>query len=87
MVGYVAVRPPRAFKRQLLRLRTNYSRTISESQLLGWAEEDLALVDEEDEMVNGHAENEFDIALDEHIPLKPSPGRRFPTNYGSARAP
>ena len=58
---------------------------IGEGRLVHWAEEDIVVLeDEEDVMVNA---NEFEWGATEDIPLKPSPkrlGRSFLAKYGSA---
>ncbi|GBE84263.1 hypothetical protein BKA93DRAFT_534641 [Sparassis latifolia] len=85
---YALYFPPR----RLQHLVTSYVKThpsllrarVGERVLVRWADEDFVLDGgEEDVMVN--ADEQFD-ALDEQIPLKPSPRRSSVlTNYGSAR--
>ncbi|KAI0049347.1 hypothetical protein FA95DRAFT_1604471 [Auriscalpium vulgare] len=87
-VAYLILRPPMAVRRHttpLLRAfrRSRFRSAIGESKLLRWAQEDMALLEEEDEMVNAHGDIEFE-AFNEQIPLKPSPGRVF-ANYGTAQ--
>ncbi|THH17934.1 hypothetical protein EW146_g2971 [Bondarzewia mesenterica] len=87
LVGYLIVHPPSPIRRRLTPYvrsfrRSRFRGAIGESKLLQWAQEDMALM-EEDEMVNAHGENIF--GLDEHIPLKPSPKKGLMSNYGTTR--
>lgn len=57
-----------------------------EGRLVKWAEEDIGILDEQEDFINGNAN--FDIeygAASEEIPLTMSPKRGFfGTKYGSA---
>jgi len=89
-LGYLTLHPPQPIRRRIapyLRTfrRSRFRSAISEYKVLHWAQEDLALMDEEeDEMVNAHEEGDLG-ALDEQIPLKPSPKHGLLANYGTAR--
>ncbi|CCM03455.1 uncharacterized protein FIBRA_05588 [Fibroporia radiculosa] len=87
-IMYVLYFPPprvRAFMSSYVKRHPWLLRSrVGERALVRWASEDFVFdAGEEDTMVN--AEGDLDaIALDEQIPLKPSPRRSVVSNYGTA---
>ncbi|KDQ53930.1 hypothetical protein JAAARDRAFT_38901 [Jaapia argillacea MUCL 33604] len=92
---YLVYRPPILLRRAVLKLMKRYrihNFRVGEHTLVEWAQADMYLDPdgedlrgEEDFMVNAR-EDDYD-ALDEQIPLTPSPRKgRFISNYGSATA-
>jgi hypothetical protein len=81
-LAYVVLYPPTCILR-LIQARIDPSRLrsrIGEHRLIHWAGEDMAILeDEEDVMVNAE-----ELEYTEEIPLKPSPKRsHFLAKYGS----
>lgn len=78
ILGYLFYSPPAIVQRYVTAYMKPVQFRATEGRILHWAQEDMELLEgEEDVMING--------AMDEQIPLKPSPPqRRLFANYGSA---
>lgn len=86
-LGYLIYSPPAPI-RQFIQSHVGSRLTrIRADRLIRWAEEDIAMLeDEEGVMVNADDRVDYDT-MDEEIPLKPSPKRsNFLTKYGSTQS-
>jgi len=81
ILAYIVHSPP-AYLRRFIQTGLTPSRRIREGRLIHWAEEEIAMLEgEEDLMVNA---NDLEWGGMEEIPLKPSPKRNgFLAKYGS----